>query len=481
MSILKAEMLFKKKSYLEAMEICEGLIDAEPANAEAAFLSGQISLVTKNWNAAEYFFEYTLSIDQNFIKCHIALAECFLEQGKKQLAVERYKILFSIVPDVFLSRLKIGDILVSLFKIDEAIEHYLFAHQTRPAEPKCMIKLSNAYKIKGEFNQAQFWLDKLLSIEPDNSVANWNLSLLQLLRGDLLNGFINYDTRWKIGSYFLPHMESSEWDGSNPSDKTILVLAEQGWGDQIQFCRYIILLKDLGARVIFACPPRSLHLFSSLKIVCEIVERNTTLPKHDFYIPLISLPRIFKTELESIPNKVPYLEADGNRVDFWHKKLGNPEQLQIGISWREDVGTEPDSEFRNIPYSAFDPILSMFNFSFIALPLNLPQGATKHKNLNLLSDFSRDADGVFADTMAIIHNLDLVISPDSVYIHLSAAMGKPTWGLINKASEWRWLADGPGSLWYPTLKLFRQSKLGHWDDVLRNISQDLKKMKKNVS
>ena len=460
------------------MELCERILEAVPTNIEAAYLSGKISVAAKNWSAAKYFFEYTLSIDQTFAKSRLALAECFLEQGEKALAIIEYELLLATVPNAFLSRLKIAGILVSLFRIEEAIKHYQLAIETRPTSINCMINLSTAFKLRGDFDQAQNWLNNIFVIQPDHPIANWNQSLLQLIQGDLKKGFINYEMRWNLNSYFLPNMKHPKWDGSNPRNKKILVMSEQGWGDQIQFCRYINLLADLGAQVIFACPPRSLHLFASLKDAAQIVERNKPLPEYDFYIPLISLPRIFKTELNSIPTNIPYLAAEPQRSLFWREKIGTDERLRVGISWKDDIGSEPDSEYRNISYSALNLITSISGIRFIALPLTHPADYVANQNSIEWQNVSRDSDGVFVDTMAIIDNVDLVISPDSVYIHLAAAMGKPTWALINKASEWRWLMDRVDSPWYPTMKLFRQSELGKWDDVLKEIHNRLKNFAK---
>jgi len=479
--ILTADKFFKEKRYLKAMELCERVLKNEPNNIEAAYLSGQISVATKNWVTAQYFFEYALTIDKTFAKSRLALAECFLEQNEKTRALLEYEILLAQIPTAYLSRLKIGDILISLFRIEEAIHHYQLALEIKPADATCMIKLSNAYKTKGDFDQAQILLDNVLNLQPNHPIANWNQSLLQLIQGDFKKGFLNYEGRWELDAYFLPEMKNPQWDGSHPSGKKILVLAEQGWGDQIQFCRYIDLLTNLGAQVIFACPPRSTILFSSLKSTAQLIERNKPLPEYDYYIPLISLPLIFKTELHSIPNNIPYLFADTQRSLFWHNKLGDDGRLKVGISWKEDIGSEPDSEYRNVPYSAFNSVASVPDIRFIALPLTFPENYVENQNSIEWYTSSRDKDGVFVDTMAIMDNLDLVIAPDSAYIHLAAAMGKRTWTMLNKASEWRWLTDRNDSPWYPTMKLFRQSELGNWDDVLTKICDKLQTLQTSNS
>jgi hypothetical protein len=478
MKIENAIRLFESENYRDSIELCQDILATDPSNIEANYLSGQIAVKVENWDTAKYFFETILSIDPTFHKGRLALAECLFEAGEKAESFTQYETLLASAPTAFIARLKAGDILVSLYRIDEAIEQYQTALSQRPGDIDCMIKLSSACKVNGDFKAAENWLNKIFELVEDHPIAQWNWSLLQLHQGNLKEGFICYESRWLLKNLFLPKMAGAPWEGENLAGKRILVMAEQGWGDQILFSRYVELLAELGAEVIFAGPPGSTKLFASLSGASEIVERNQPLPNYDFYIPLMSLPRMFETQLDNVPTQVPYLTADPARSDFWRQKIGGVGQLKVGLAWRETKGLYPDSGHRNIPYSTFAKIPAIDDIRFFALPLpsatnlsvDIESGCTIE-----MPEGPIDQEGAFFDTMAIIDNLDLVIAADSPFVNLAGAMGKETWTLIDAIADWRWFSKSDEAPWYPTMTLYRQAELGNWDGVMERVIADLKK------
>ena len=273
------------------------------------------------------------------------------------------------------------------------------------------------------------------------------------------------------------------WRGSNEiTGKTILLHAEQGFGDTIQFCRYVPLVLKCGARVVLEVPKPLHALMSTLPGNAQIVSRGDPLPEFEYQCPLMSLPLAFKTTLSNIPANIPYLKTIPDKSHFWSEKLGATDKLRVGLVW--SGGFRPDqpelqqvNQRRNIPLAKFAP-LKHTDIEFYSLQKGQPAETElaeiiRHKwdgphifdFTSLLNDFS--------DTAALVENLDLVISVDTSAAHLAGAIGKPAWILNRFDTDWRWLLDRTDSPWYPTVKLYRQEKAANWDGVIQRIKDDL--------
>ena len=315
--------------------------------------------------------------------------------------------------------------------------------------------------------------------------VHWNKALVLLLKGDYENGWPLYEWGWRASQRgAVREFSQVLWTGAEGlKGKSILLHAEQGFGDTIQFCRYTQLVAELGAQVVLEVPAPLRQLLTGLSGVAEIIEAGSALPITDYHCPLMSLPLAFKTRLSNVPFSAAYLVADSSKKHMWRQRLAHVRGLKIGLVW--NGGFRPNqpevwdlNERRNIP-------LVMFSQAFNAVPVNfysLQKGDPAeseirgHENafwpLKNLSNFSAELTD-FSDTAALIANLDLVISVDTSTAHLSAALGVPTWILNRFDHCWRWLLNREDSPWYDTVKLYRQGPERQWEPVLVQVAKDL--------
>ena len=346
----------------------------------------------------------------------------------------------------------------------------------------------NALQDLKRFDEALASYKKAIEIKPDYTVAHHNLSLCHLLLGNFQDGWQEYEWRWKNES--ATRLQSNRnfpqplWLGEQSlMGKTILLYAEQGLGDTIQFCRYASLVAQLGATVILEVQRPLIKLLQNLEGVSQLVAMGDPLPAFDYQCPLLSLPLAFKTEIESIPNQVPYIKAAPMQVDYWKTKLAAHQKLKVGLVW--NGGFRPNqpelwslNARRNIPLAQIAQI-NIPEINFYSLQKGEPaeselvQSGNQYWDPSNFYNFASELED-FSDTAALIANLDLIISVDTSTAHLAAAMGKPVWLLNRFDTCWRWLLDRKDSPWYPTITLYHQEKMGDWKSVLEKVKGDLR-------
>jgi len=322
----------------------------------------------------------------------------------------------------------------------------------------------------GRFRESLLCYNRSLSLKPDQPQARFNRSLIRLALGDWILGFQEFETRWNtppLNGARLPGV-GQLWSGQEDLYcKTLLVYHEQGYGDSLQCVRYIPLLAERGARVILAVPPALQTLMQTLPGVSAVISGGDALPTHDFQCPLMSLPLAFRTTPDTVPAPVPYLRADPELAAEWRRRLGEHKRFRIGIAWG-GRRYAPINYPRDVPLEALRPLLTL-EADFISLQKEIAE-----TDRGVLADLPQlrplgESLGDFADTAALIKNLDLVIAADSAVVHLAGALGKPVWLMNRYASCWRWLQLGDRSTWYPTLRQFRQSNVGDWGYVVRAV------------
>lgn len=332
--------------------------------------------------------------------------------------------------------------------------------------------------------------DRAIELKPDFVAPRCNRAFAALMRGDFQQGWQDHEWRWRNwnpgGSTTAGRFRQPPWLGNaSLSGATILLHAEQGLGDTIQFCRYARLVADLGANVILEVQRPLMRILSGLDGVAQIVGQGDPIPDFDFHCPLMSLPLAFQTTLSNVPSRVPYLRSDADLRRFWLGRLGERTKPRIGLVW--SGGFRPDQPElryvngrRNIPLKKLGPLKNL-DCEFYGLQKGQPAEA---ELAALLSDgwdgppiidvapHLRD----FAETAALIDHLDLVISVDTSTAHLAGALGRPVWILNRFDTCWRWLLDVPESPWYPTVRLYRQPEPGNWDAVVEAVRVDLARL-----
>jgi hypothetical protein len=358
--------------------------------------------------------------------------------------------------------------------LDEAVASYQNALQIKPDFAAAMNNLGTALRDKGDLDDAMSWYRKAIQLTPDFADAHWNLSFALLLAGLFQEGWQEYEWIWKLKKpkYRLPQ---PLWDGADIRGKRILLYAEQGFGDVIQFVRYAPMVKGKGAEVILGCQKELKVLLKSVVGVSSVVVFGEPIPQFDLQCPLPSLPRLFSTTVDSIPSQVPYMHADIQSVSDWRHRLGiDTSSLNIGLVWAGSPGHLNDRNRSCMP-DLFLSIARMEGLRLFSLQKEIPDrwASGSATEMNLV-DYMEEIED-FSDTAGIIMNLDLVITVDTAVAHLAGALGKPVWTLLPFAPDWRWMLNRDDSPWYPTMRLFRQPSPGDWESVISRVHNELEK------
>ncbi len=378
-----------------------------------------------------------------------------------------------IQPNFVPAHVNLGTSHQSLGRLDEAISCYRAAIELDPNSVDARCSLSDALRNMGRLDEAREHFEHALRRSPDHPETRFNKALWHLVQGDLPAGWPYYESRWQMkGVKPRPKSSQPTWDGAKLPDKTILLYGEQGQGDTLQFVRYAALVKRRVGTVLLECPAAQVELLKSCPGVDLAASRDQPLPPFDVQAPLLSLPGIFQTSLETIPATVPYLWPAENLVRAWKRELPPGGPLKVGIIWQGSP-LHRDDRKRSIPLEHFAPLAAIPGMQLYAL-----QFGAGHEQLPKFSASDRVIDladriGNFQDTAAIMRNLDLVIGCDSAPVHLAGALGVPVWTALPQGPDWRWMLGREDSPWYPTMRLIRQRSLGDWTELFQRIADRL--------
>ncbi len=309
---------------------------------------------------------------------------------------------------------------------------------------------------------------------PQLPEAHFHLAVAHLTLGDWAAGWNEYESRWACQVSEPRNLTLPLWDGSSIEGQTILLWAEQGLGDAIQFVRYAADVQRRGARVIVEVRPPLVPLLKSARGIEQLVAYGQPLPPADCHAPLMSLPRILNTTPDTAARDVPYLSAESARANAWRNELGAVRGFKVGIAWQGNPRVHGD-RFRSIPLDQFKPLAMVPGVSLISLQHGATAGALNAAPFQLLAIDGLDTDGAFLDTAAIMTSLDLVITSDTSIAHLAGALGVPCWVALSVGADWRWMLARADSPWYPSLRLYRQTTLGDWPPVFERMAADLQR------
>jgi hypothetical protein len=288
-----------------------------------------------------------------------------------------------------------------------------------------------------------------------------------LLEGNFAEGWSEYEWRWQQPETRRRDLPGPVWNGEALDGRQILIYAEQGLGDTIQFLRYLPLVGKAGGKVILECQPALASFLSDQADLGTVISAGSQLPEFALHVPLLSLPRIFGGRLDNIPAHAPYLAADLEKAELWRKRLAALPGLRVGVAWAGNP-RHPNDRERSIPPHRLAPLAEVPGVSWVSLQQGVANGIS-----GLRFESLPPFDGI-ADTAAVIAGLDLVISADTMIAHLAGALGRPVWTLLSYAADFRWLLDREDAPWYPTMRLFRQPSRGAWDAVLGRVAEDLR-------
>ena len=422
-------------------------------------------------------WQRAIQLKGDFAEAHANLGAALAQQKKYSEAATILRKAVALSPRFPPAHNNLANVLSELEETDEAIAHWESAIELEPNYFDALTNLGKTLQMRGERQRAMELLDRAVAIKPEDPDARFLRGLALLLQGNLLGGFADYTYRLHCKEFDLHNrtFPQPEWNGRDDiAGKTFLIHTEQGLGDSIQFVRYAPLLAERGATVIVECPPDLADLLRTVPGVSQVIPRPSAPPAFDVHAAVLELPRLFQTTLETVPANVPYVSADQGRIARWLDVLqADPQTNRIGLVWSGNPKHANDHN-RSIPLREFEPLVDLAGLNFFSLQKGPAAGqqADSTLRLKLIDHTARLHD--FADTAALIDRLELVITVDTAVAHLSGALGKPTWLLLPRVPDWRWMLDRADSPWYPTMRLFRQTEADDWSTVIAQVVEALR-------
>jgi tetratricopeptide (TPR) repeat protein len=529
--------LMKQGKLEEAVSNCQQALRLRPDFPEAQNNLGIALQWQGHWEKAEACYREALRLSPNFPDAWNNLGNILRQQRKMAEAVSCYRQALQLRPDFpdsernlgmalegldnlaaaeacFRELLRrrpnfaeawnnLGNVLRQQAKLDQAVECFLRALQLkqdfpdlampfegqvdwtsveaclrrlaelRPGFPESWNNLAAVLRQQCKFDEAVKCYQEALRLQADFAQGHKNLGMTWLQLGNFEQGWAEYEWRWKCLPFRPRPFTQPPWDGSPLAGRTILLHAEQGLGDAIQFVRYAPLVKERGGSVVVECPEVLLGLLSTCRDIDRLVAKDSPLPAFDTHAPLLSLPGLFKTSRATIPADIPYLSATPELKKRWRKEIDTAEGFRIGIAWQGNP-QHPGDWQRSVLLSRFAPFAKLPGVRLFSLQKGrgaeqLTEATGSFPIVDLANRFEN-----FTDTAGALANLDLVITVDSAVAHCAGALGMEVWVLLPLVPDWRWLLEGEDSPWYPTMRLFRQTKAGDWDGVFNRLLAALK-------
>jgi tetratricopeptide (TPR) repeat protein len=469
--------LLQQNHYAEAEAAYRRCLGAQPGHVEALVNLGFALGEQKRLDEAKVCYEQALALRPDLPEVYHNLGNVLREQGKMAEALARYREALRLKPDYAGAHVNLGIALAGQGEVDVAVRSLREGVRLQPSSAQAHTSLGAALCAQGRLEEALAQYETALRLEPDNPEAHWDRALVRLLQGDYERGWQEYEWRWRCPRPPpLPPFRQPRWDGSPLQGRTILLYAEQGLGDTFQFVRYAPRVRAGGGRVVLQCQDALLPLLSRTPGIDALVGHSASPPAFDVYVPLGSLPGLLGTTLSNIPAEVPYLFADPDLVAHWRRELAPVSGFRVGIAWQGSP-QHPWDRHRSVPLSHFEPLARVPGIRLISLQ----QGSGMEQLTSLAGRFPvltlggllDKTSGAFMDTAAVLHNLDLLVTVDTVLAHLAGGLGLPGWVALHHTPDWRWLLGRDNSPWYPTLRLFRQIRQGDWSDVFASLAAAL--------
>ena len=458
----------------DALVTLDKALALAPANVEAHNNRGNVLLKLGRPAEALATFDQALALEPRFLGARANRGNALVQLGRFDEALAEYDAVLSAHPSHAETNFNRGNALASLGRQQDAIAAFDRALALRPNYVKALINRGIALQACNRFQEALTSLRQVLALDKDSADAHHNEALALLTLGDYRRGLEQYEWRWqRTGMPPRRKFGKPLWLGEYPlARKTILLHAEQGLGDTIQFVRYAPLLARSGAKVVLEVQPEVKGLLARVEGIASTVARGEQLPDYDVHCPVGSLPHALRTDVATIPAEIPYLSADAERIAKWRERIEALPSPRIALAWAGSSGHANDRN-RSIACSRLAPLFALEPASFVSIQRDLcgddAELLARTPRLTHVGDELED----FEDTAAVAALVDVVISVDTSVVHLAGAMGRPTWILLPFCPDWRWMLDRDDSPWYPTARLFRQSKPGDWDSVIGRVRDAL--------
>ena len=453
----------------EAEAMYRDWLEVDPANCEACNDLGNVLCDDGRAEEAIGFYRRAIGINPRYLPAYNNMGTALRDRGRVNEAIDCYRTALAIsqsVPEVYNN---LGVALTELGRLGEAVDAYMRAIGMRPNYVDAHTNLGIALMAGGDAVGAVRACSRAVELDPNSTKAHNNLALILLGAGEYLRGWAEHEWRFKCNPMFIERpFEQPQWKGEALEGRTVLLHAEQGLGDTIQFSRFIPTVAERGGRVVLECQGELVRLLETLAGVEQIIPRGAALPGFDVHCPLMSLPLALRTTAEAIPS-APYIFPHSELRSAWEERLGPRRHVRVGLAWAGRMTHSNDAN-RSMRFEQNAPLLAVEKVEFHSLGHG-PAAEQARGDARIIDHSGELTD--FAETCALVANLDLVICVDTAVAHLAGAMGKPVWVLLPFAPEWRWMVGREDSPWYPGARLFRQRRWGDWVGVMRCVTHAL--------
>lgn len=458
-----------------ARECLERAVELRPEAVQGPFYLGNLEAEQGDWPAAIAWYERATRLDPRMTSAIARLGTALQADGQLEAAIVQYRRAIHLQPDLAEAHYNLGTALAEQGHTSEALTEYELALAHNPEFIDAHINLGAYYHDRGDERQAIEHMNRALAINPTAAEPRFNRALVLLGRGHLPAGWKEFQARLELPGFPVRRPPQPLWDGSPIAGKTLLVHREQGLGDTFQFIRYVSRVKERCGRVILQVQTPLIGLLRQSGFE-QLFGDDDPLPPVDYQVPMMSLPGVLGTTLENIPSEIPYLSVSEALIADWQKRLAAIGGVRVGIAWQGSPTHKSDLD-RSIALAEFAPLAAVAGVTLISLQKG--EGVEQLDEVSfpvhqLEGDWDAAA-GAFVDTAAVMKNLDLVITADTAAAHLAGALGVPVWVALWARPDWRWMRDRDDTPWYPTMRLFRQSREGDWAGVFARIAAELER------
>jgi len=468
--------VYKTKGKIkQALHYFNLAIEMNPNNYDSYVSLGNLMIYINKTDDALRCFNIASQLKPGDPAIFLNIGNAYRDAGHPEAALNYYTKAKELMPDKAEVFLNLGNTYSDMCNFDLAINFFNKAIELKPDYVTAFLNLGSLLIDKNDIEGALACFNKALEIKPNYAETHLNLSTTYLLMKDFKNGFKHYEWRDKVKDIRHPkfsEFQKPKWDGTSLENKTLLVCHEQGFGDTLQFIRYIPQLTSLGGKILFKAPSGMEDLLRQNDIKAEIIDNSSNnQPEFDYYTYLMNIPYYLNSTYDDIPLTEGYLKADLEKINAYKSKFFDNNSFKIGIKWQ---GNPNGKKNREIPFKLFLKLAELDNVKLYSFQKGygieqLEEISSNTEIIDLGNTFND-----FSDTAAAIENLDLLISNDTSLVHLAGAMAKPTWVLLPFAPEWRWFLDSEDTPWYKSVRLFRQKEMNNWEEVMDRICDDLK-------
>jgi tetratricopeptide (TPR) repeat protein len=458
----------------EALAALDRALAIVPGHADALNNRGNVLLDLKRPEEAVAAFDAVLAANPRHPQARVGRGNALTELGRADAAIADYDAALALAPNHPLALYNRGNALRFMGREPEAIADYDRALAGAPQHLNAWLNRGHALAALNRHRDAIASYDRALALVPDHADAHFNAALSLLTVGDYARGLQEYEWRWKrTGMVARKEFRKAPWLGETPLDgKTIVLHAEQGLGDTVQFARYLPQVARMGARIVLEMPAELKPLLAGLDGVTQIVVRGEKLPPYDLHCPLGSLPLACRTDASSIPAGIPYLRAPESSLAKWRPRLEQLKSPRVALAW-SGRAAHPNDRNRSLSLAQLKPLTSVPGPSFVSVQRDMrPEDAEALSREPGILHFGPELDD-FADTAAVLALCDLVISVDTSVAHVAGALGRPVLLLLPFQPDWRWMLDRDASPWYPAIRLFRQAAPRDWDGAIARVRDAL--------